>query len=50
MSDPRRIDVCSTVDVACGTALKVETAGLILAVFNLEGEFFVTRKASSTAR
>ena len=25
-----------------GTALKVETAGLSLAVFNLDGEFFVT--------
>jgi nitrite reductase/ring-hydroxylating ferredoxin subunit len=42
MSDPRRIDLCSAADVASGTALKVETAGLSLAVFNLEGEFFVT--------
>lgn len=42
MSDPRRIDLCSAADVASGTALKVETAGLSLAVFNLDGEFFVT--------
>jgi nitrite reductase/ring-hydroxylating ferredoxin subunit len=42
MSDPRRIDLCSAADVAPGTALKVETAGLSLAVFNLDGEFFVT--------
>jgi len=42
MSDPRRIDLCSAADVAFGTALKVETAGLSLAVFNLDGEFFVT--------
>jgi nitrite reductase/ring-hydroxylating ferredoxin subunit len=40
-----RIDLCSTADVAPGGALKVETAGLSLAVFNLDGEFYVTDDA-----
>jgi nitrite reductase/ring-hydroxylating ferredoxin subunit len=40
-----RIDLCSTADVAPGCALKVETAGLSLAVFNLDGEFYVTDDA-----
>ncbi len=38
----KRIEVCSAADVAPGTALKVETEGLTLAVFNVNGEFFVT--------
>ncbi|MGH7249214.1 MAG: non-heme iron oxygenase ferredoxin subunit, partial [Pseudomonadota bacterium] len=33
---------CSTDEVAPGTALKVEAEGLTLAVFNVNGEFFVT--------
>jgi nitrite reductase/ring-hydroxylating ferredoxin subunit len=37
-----RIDLCSTADVAPGNALKVEAGDLILAVFNVEGEFYVT--------
>jgi len=37
-----RLELCSTDDVAPGTALKVETGDLILAVFNVEGEFYVT--------
>ena len=36
-----RLVICSTDDVAEGAALKVETEGLILAVFNVEGEFYV---------
>jgi nitrite reductase/ring-hydroxylating ferredoxin subunit len=44
MSAPR-IDLCGTADVAPGCALKVETAGLALAVFNLDGEFYVTDDA-----
>ena len=40
MSD--RIDLCSTGDVTPGSALKVEKADLILAVFNVGGEFYVT--------
>src|SRR5437763_11792288 len=39
---PQRIDLCSTAEVAPGNALKVESGELVLAVFNVEGEFFVT--------
>ena len=46
MSDTRRrIALCSTADVAVGTPLRVEADGLVLAVFNLDGEFFVTDDA-----
>jgi nitrite reductase/ring-hydroxylating ferredoxin subunit len=37
----RRVELCSTADVAVGTALKVEIEGLAIAVFNLDGEFYV---------
>jgi nitrite reductase/ring-hydroxylating ferredoxin subunit len=37
-----RIDLCSTADVAPGNALKVEAGDLVLAVFNVDGEFYVT--------
>jgi biphenyl 2,3-dioxygenase ferredoxin subunit len=37
-----RIMLCSTADVAVGGALKVEKDDLILAVFNVNGEFYVT--------
>ena len=40
-----RIDLCSTAEVAPGNALRVETAGLALAVFNVDGEFYVTDDA-----
>jgi len=40
-----KIELCSTGDVAPGTAMKVETEGLVLAVFNLEGTFYVTDDA-----
>jgi len=36
------IDLCSTSEVPEGGAIKVEKEGLILAVFNLGGRFFVT--------
>ncbi len=39
---PKRIDLCSADDVAPGTALKVETGDLSLAVFNVGGEYYVT--------
>jgi nitrite reductase/ring-hydroxylating ferredoxin subunit len=42
MSGAKRIELCSTDDIAPGAALKVETEGLTLAVFNVGGEFFVT--------
>ena len=38
---PTRIELCSSDDVAPGSALKVDTNGLELAVFNVEGEFYV---------
>jgi len=41
MADVQRIALCKTEDVAVGTALKVETEGLTLAVFNVGGEFYV---------
>jgi nitrite reductase/ring-hydroxylating ferredoxin subunit len=42
MSAPRRIDVCSAAEIAPGTALRVEAEDLTLAVFNIDGEYFVT--------
>jgi nitrite reductase/ring-hydroxylating ferredoxin subunit len=36
-----RLELCRSDAVADGGALKVEIAGLTLAVFNVEGEFFV---------
>ena len=41
----RRIELCSTSDVAPGAALRVERDELTLAVFNVDGEFFVTNDA-----
>jgi nitrite reductase/ring-hydroxylating ferredoxin subunit len=38
----KRLELCSTEDVAPGAALKIEIADLVLAVFNVGGEFFVT--------
>ncbi len=42
LSVPTRLELCKADEVAAGTALKVETGGLILAVFNLDGAFYVT--------
>jgi nitrite reductase/ring-hydroxylating ferredoxin subunit len=39
---PSRIELCKVEDVGVGEARKIETAGLTLAVYNLEGEFCVT--------
>ena len=39
---PSRIDLCSVEDVGVGEARRIEAAGLTLAVYNLEGEFYVT--------
>ena len=41
----RRIELCSTSDVAPGAALRVERDEFTLAVFNVDGEFFVTDDA-----
>lgn len=37
-----RMELCRIEDVPLGTGLKVEKEGLILAVFNVDGEFYVT--------
>jgi nitrite reductase/ring-hydroxylating ferredoxin subunit len=39
---PTRVELCKADQVAAGTALRVEAAGLTVAVFNIEGEFYVT--------
>lgn len=36
------LELCKTADVPLQGALKVETAGLVVAVFNINGRFFVT--------
>ena len=45
MQEPSRIEVCKVGDVATGEVMKVETHGLTLAVFNLDGTFYVTDDA-----
>src|ERR1700759_5196198 len=37
-----RIDLCSTAEVAAGNALRVEAGDLTLAVFNVDGQHYVT--------
>jgi nitrite reductase/ring-hydroxylating ferredoxin subunit len=37
-----RIDLCGAAEVEPGAALKVETGDLTLAVFNVDGEYYVT--------
>ena len=41
----RRIELCRAADVTVGTPLRVEADGLVVAVFNLDGEYFVTDDA-----
>jgi nitrite reductase/ring-hydroxylating ferredoxin subunit len=38
----QKLELCGADEVSPGCALKVEIAGLVLAVFNLDGEFHVT--------
>jgi nitrite reductase/ring-hydroxylating ferredoxin subunit len=38
---PNRLELCAIDDVPEGTALKIESDGLVLAVFNVEGTFYV---------
>ena len=43
MSDTtNRLELCSADEVAPGSAIRVETEGLALAVFNVGGAFYVT--------
>ena len=44
-SAPPRIKLCAASDVPPGQAIKVETGGLTLAVFNVDGAFRVTDDA-----
>jgi nitrite reductase/ring-hydroxylating ferredoxin subunit len=39
---PTRVELCKADEIAVGNALKVEAAGLSLAVFNIDGQFYVT--------
>jgi nitrite reductase/ring-hydroxylating ferredoxin subunit len=39
---PVRIELCKTDEVAAGEARKVEKDDMVLAVFNVDGEFYVT--------
>jgi nitrite reductase/ring-hydroxylating ferredoxin subunit len=39
---PSRVELCRADDIGVGESLKVETAGLTLAVFNVSGSFYVT--------
>jgi biphenyl 2,3-dioxygenase ferredoxin component len=41
-STAKQLDLCAASAVAPGTALKIEIDDLALAVFNVDGEFFVT--------
>jgi len=45
MQEPSRIELCKVGDIAAGEVLKVEVSGLTLAVFNLDGTFYVTDDA-----
>ena len=42
---PTRMELCKTDDVAAGEAFKVEKDEMVLAVFNVDGEFYVTDDA-----
>jgi nitrite reductase/ring-hydroxylating ferredoxin subunit len=42
---PTRVELCKADEIAPGSALKVEAAGLSVAVFNVDGEYFVTDDA-----
>ena len=42
---PVRVELCKTDEVAVGAALKVEKDDLVLAVFNVDGAFYVTDDA-----
>lgn len=41
----QRLELCSASDIPDGSAIKVEKSGLVLAVFNVDGEIYVTDDA-----
>jgi biphenyl 2,3-dioxygenase ferredoxin component len=40
-----RVELCKADQVSTGTALRVEAGGLTVAVFNIDGQFYVTDDA-----
>lgn len=42
---PTKVELCNAEEVAAGTALRVEAGGVTVAVFNIEGTFYVTDDA-----
>ena len=42
---PTRVELCKADEVAAGAALRVEAGGVTVAVFNIDGEFYVTDDA-----
>jgi nitrite reductase/ring-hydroxylating ferredoxin subunit len=42
---PTRVELCKADAIAAGSALRVEAAGLTVAVFNIDGQFYVTDDA-----
>jgi nitrite reductase/ring-hydroxylating ferredoxin subunit len=44
-STPTKIRLCHTDDIAEGSVVKMEHGDLVLAVYNVDGEFFVTDDA-----
>jgi nitrite reductase/ring-hydroxylating ferredoxin subunit len=42
---PSRVQLCQTTDVPSGEAIKIEVAGLTLAVYNVDNNFYVTDDA-----
>jgi len=42
---PPRVEVCKVEDVDAGEVRKFEAGGLVLAVYNLDGEFYATDDA-----
>src|SRR5215203_364684 len=42
---PSRVQLCQTTDVPTGEAIKIEIAGLTLAVYNVDNTFYVTDDA-----
>lgn len=42
---PTRLDLCKAGQIPVGTALQVKAAALTLAVFNIDGQFYVTDDA-----
>jgi biphenyl 2,3-dioxygenase ferredoxin component len=37
-----RLDLCSAAEITPGSAIRVENGDLVLAVYNVDGEYFVT--------